>query len=81
MYGRSPHQAVSNYLEPSPVVNPHFHIGPATGVDLDEMIKAHLPTGHIAIEDVTRVLIRDFSIKPLRPDWEKILTESQQTGQ
>lgn len=40
--------------------------------------KAHFPTGRISLEEVLRLLIVDFGVRPLRSDWDKILTETHQ---
>jgi hypothetical protein len=36
----------------------------------------HLPTGYVVIEDVIRFFINDLGVRPLSPDWHKILEES-----
>jgi hypothetical protein len=56
---------------------PHLHLGPAARVGRDELIRAHLPTGRIALEAVLRLLITDFGVRPRRRDWADILEESQ----
>ena len=55
----------------SPVTTPHLHLGGTlAGIDLS---KAHLPTGHVALQDVLRFAIVDLGVAPLRDDWEAIL--------
>lgn len=39
---------------------------------------ANFPTGRIAIEDVIRVLIRDFRVAASRDDWPEVLNEAQE---
>jgi hypothetical protein len=39
-------------------------------VDLD---KRHLITGQVSFCDFARMLITEFDIRPLRPDWEQPL--------
>jgi hypothetical protein len=69
----------------SDVTAPHLHIprvapiplprtDPARSVALGEM---HLPTNHVLLEDIVELLIREFAIAPLRPDWQAALTESR----
>ena len=57
---------------------PHLHLSAGSGVDRDELHKAHLPTGRIALEQVVRLAIAEFAVEPLRPDWDEVLTEAQQ---
>lgn len=69
----------------SNVTIPHLHIprhspiplprtDPPRTVALGEM---HLPTNHVLLEDVVELLIREFAIAPLRPDWQAALAESR----
>jgi hypothetical protein len=69
----------------SDVTSPHLHIprvapiplprtDPTRAVVLGEM---HLPTNHVLLEDVVELLIREFAIAPLRPDWQTALAESR----
>jgi hypothetical protein len=39
--------------------------------------KLHIPTGWVTIESVSRFLLTDLKVQPLRADWEKILTDSE----
>lgn len=70
----------------SPVTDPHLHLSSklppievaSTGrsphkVTLSDM---HIRTGHILLEDVVRVLIDEFKVKPLRRDWEEVLARN-----
>jgi hypothetical protein len=61
----------------SPVTYPHLHLHRGAGVGQHRIQEAHLPTGRIAIEDVLRLAIEHFSVQPLRPDWEAILSDTQ----
>jgi len=69
----------------SDVTAPHLHIprvapiplprvDPARAVALGEM---HLPTNRVLLEDVVELLIREFAIVPLRPDWQAALAASR----
>ncbi len=52
---------------------PHAYIGPAAlsrGSALTR--KAHVPTGHVEIEDVLRFAIEDLDVRPLRDDWGEV---------
>ena len=58
----------------SPITFPHLHIGGSVrSVDLS---KAHLPTGHVSLQDVLRFAIADLGVLPLRNDWSAVLEES-----
>lgn len=56
---------------------PHLHLEAGARVGREEFAKAHLPTGRVALEDVLRLAINGFGIKPLREDWSDILDSTQ----
>lgn len=37
----------------------------------------HLPTGWVPVEEVLRFCIVDLGVRPLSPDWDEILRESE----
>lgn len=50
---------------------PHLHV-------MDSKTKkCHLPTGRVSLEQVIRLLIKDFKVKPKKENWETILNETQ----
>lgn len=52
---------------------PHLHL--PTGIMGDPGIAgAHLPTGNVELEDFVRFLITELGARPLRADWEAILS-------
>lgn len=53
---------------------PYLHLGPALGALQREATRAHLPTGVVGLADVLLLLIRDFGVTSLRPDWRTILS-------
>jgi hypothetical protein len=57
----------------SPIDFPHLHLGAGSGVDREELHKAHLPTGRVELEDVLLMAIQEFGVRPRREDWEEIL--------
>ena len=63
--------------ERSDVMFPHLHLGPGAKAEQSELMKAHLPTGGIALEDVLRLAIRDFAVRPRRRNWAEILDSTQ----
>lgn len=36
----------------------------------------HLPTGYVPIEEIIRFCLNDLGVRPLSPDWDRILRES-----
>lgn len=61
----------------SPITFPHLHLGPAAAVGREELTKAHIPTGRVALEDFIRLLIDHLGVRPLREDWEQALEKSR----
>ncbi|HEY8489979.1 MAG TPA: hypothetical protein VIO14_03205 [Dehalococcoidia bacterium] len=60
----------------SPLVTPHLHLGTAYAVDPGPLVRCHLPTGRVAVEDVIRLAI-ELGARPLQKRWERILDEGQ----
>jgi len=58
------------------VSTPHLHVyaGGSVGRWLH---KAHLPTGHVRVESVLRLLLSDFGVRARRKDWRRILEQAQ----
>lgn len=55
----------------SRVTVPHLHVG---GVIHDVIShRTHLPTGHVLLEDVVRLVIEEFRVPPRRADWPNVL--------
>lgn len=50
----------------SRVTYPHAHLGSAASIGRADLARAHLPTGRIAIEEVLRLAIEGFSVRPSR---------------
>jgi hypothetical protein len=75
------------------VAYPHLHIGPGA-VDMalleaaqrsrqhnplrSEFHRLHLPTRRIALEDVVRLGIEQFHVRPARADWSCVLQRSRE---
>lgn len=69
----------------SPITTPHLHVPAARTVVLAQregtpragartyLGTLHFPTGAIGTAYVVEMLIREFSVDPLRPDWEHVL--------
>lgn len=70
----------------SPVGTPHLHVPAAGPVILPQpdgsrvagakthLSKLHLPTGRIGIEEIVELLVADFNVDPLLPNWREVLT-------
>ena len=58
--------------------NPHLHVGSAV-VDVSRsdfgrtFSRFHIPTGHMPLSRVVRMLITEFDVVPNRQDWEAVL--------
>jgi hypothetical protein len=61
----------------SPVTWPHMHLGSALGPVPRRFMRAHLPTGPVALQDVIRAAIADLGVVPRRPDWELVLERTR----
>jgi hypothetical protein len=67
--------------ERNAITYPHLHLYQGAGVLQHNLLKAHLPTARIAIEDLLRFVITQLGVLPLRKDWEVILAETQDAFQ
>ena len=59
------------------VTFPHLHLEAAALVGREDVAEAHLPTNRVALEDVLRLAISSFGVRPLRDDWSEILDSTQ----
>ena len=72
----------------SPVRHPHLHLtSRVRPIEIDDpanpnrerghiaLAEMHISTGPVPFEDVVRLLIEEFRVIPLRPDWEEILNQ------
>jgi hypothetical protein len=46
-----------------------------------ELHDCHLPTRRIALEDVLRLLIEQFGVRPIRSDWGRALHDARASFQ
>jgi hypothetical protein len=61
----------------NPILYPHLHLGDGAGVRIREEIRAiHFRTDRMAFEDLGLMLIREFSVIPVRRDAIQVLTEN-----
>ncbi|MBW3634610.1 MAG: hypothetical protein KY456_16445, partial [Chloroflexi bacterium] len=76
----------------SPVRTPHMHIPAAGSIVLSQRAGSrlsvqktylddlHFPTGHILLEDIVELLIREFRVGSLRADWEDVLRSNREAA-
>lgn len=57
---------------------PHLHITSQVGA-VQIPAKSHVPTGRVSIESVIRFLIEELHVRPLRPNWDRVLIEGEQS--
>jgi hypothetical protein len=62
---------------PGEITIPHLHLSAAAQVRYAPLVKAHLPTGFVALQDVLRLAVDDLGVRPLRADWRTVLDETQ----
>jgi len=55
---------------------PHIHLHSGSSV-IRALQGIHLPTGRVSLEQVLRLLIEEMKVKPIRPDWNKVLEGTQ----
>lgn len=55
---------------------PHIHVNSPSGASAIHR-KHHVPTGRVSLESVVRFAIVELRVRPLRPDWERVLDASQ----
>ncbi len=60
--------------EPNPIKFPHVHIGAAAQSGFAPLARAHIPTGIVPLHNVLRFAIQDLAVRPLRRDWQAILS-------
>ena len=68
-------------LTQTEVLWPHVHIGQgavgnAARIGERYIHKIHFPTGQVSLEEVIRLLIREFQVPVRREDWEQVLAET-----
>lgn len=55
---------------------PHVQItGQAGMVSIQK--RHHIPTGRVSLESVIRFAIEELGVRPLRPDWDRVLAAGQ----
>jgi hypothetical protein len=54
---------------------PHLHLYQGSGIAA-RLIKKHIPTDRISLEEVLRFLIEELGIEPLTDKWDEVLTST-----
>ena len=71
----------------TPPIFPHLHVGRQfahTGLPEDAsvhaavLVRAHLSTDRVSLASVLRLAITELGVDPIRPDWDRILNETQE---
>lgn len=71
------HEILAYHWHPEQTPNttfPHLHLEAGSGVQRDELTRAHLPTGGVTLAAFLHMVIRDFGVEPRRNDWHAVLT-------
>lgn len=62
---------------------PHLHVSAALHAQVNavttrtlDLDKRHLATGHVSLAMVARMVIEEFGVAPLRPDWRQVLDQA-----
>jgi hypothetical protein len=78
-------QPGADFLGPD---HPHLHVSASlsaqtSSIDLQtiDLDKLHLPTGRVSLASVVRMLITEFRVAPLRPDWAERLDSAERVFQ
>ena len=61
----------------SQITYPHLHIYQCAEIRRPDGREAHFPTGRIAFEEILRLVIQEFNVRPIREDWGTILDRTQ----
>ena len=56
----------------SHVQTPHLHLGPGAEIGHAPLLRAHLPTGDVPIQDVLRLAIETFEAESAHHDWDRV---------
>jgi hypothetical protein len=60
------------------VKSPHIHIGSGALAEGSALMKAHIPSGRVSVEEVLRFGIDELGVVTLREGWDEALAASQQ---
>jgi hypothetical protein len=63
---------------PSPIKYAHLHLGPGAQIGRAQLDgKAHFPTGRVPFEDLVKLSIDVFGVKPDRTAWESVMEKTK----
>lgn len=65
--------------------HPHVHVSAALHARINavttrayDLDRRHIATGQVSLAMVVRMLIEEFGVAPLRPDWQDVLDRADQ---
>jgi hypothetical protein len=61
----------------SPFSFPHLHLEAGAMLGRPELLRAHLPTGRVSVEEFLRLVIDSFDVRARRRDWCAVLQQTQ----
>jgi hypothetical protein len=67
---------VAWHWHPDSRPDPHLHVG-LTHPQVAGFRGMHVPTGRVSFEEVLRFLVIELKLRPLRRDWEAVLSETE----
>ncbi|MBA2453355.1 MAG: hypothetical protein H0V47_09300 [Chloroflexia bacterium] len=70
-----PHLDLTSRVRPFEIDDPANPSRKPTSISFSDM---HIPTGPVLFEHVIRLLIEEFGVVPLRPDWDEILLRNEE---
>ena len=56
----------------------HLPVSLNCGTKKVDLSRVHIPTGHVAIEELIRFLIEELGVKTKTQDWDSILRRSEE---
>jgi hypothetical protein len=60
----------------SRVTWPHLHVGAANSPPV--LPRTHLPTGHVPLQDIVRLVIEELGVEARRDDWREVVVRTRQ---
>lgn len=73
------HEIMAYHWHPKEKIKyPHLHLSYGARIGRGDLLRAHVPTGRVALEDVIQFLIESFNVEPSKEEWEGILEDSRE---
>lgn len=61
----------------SPITFPHMHLGAGAKPGRVDLLNVHFPTGLVSFWRFVQLLIMEFGVEPIRPDWQEVLESAR----